>query len=156
MTAKPITFTTAEAQADEPIKIATPDLILFRDDVIPIETMTDLLFENISSQEIISIARNDLVNGQTVKYSPIKNLSSLAIKYGPKNIIALQGSIFNNYPIKLEDKIPDQGGGVGGLHVYADSSNSLIIEVANIADDERVEVQILSSGSLINDTIYGD
>ena len=138
------------------VKVATPDLILFKDDVVPIETMTDLLFENISSQEIISIVRNDIINGQDVSYSPIKNLSYLSIKYSPTNIISMQSSIFNNYPIKLEDRVPTAGSGVGGLHVFTDSNNSLVIEVENMEDDERVEVQVLTSGSVIDDTIYGD
>jgi hypothetical protein len=56
------------------IKIATPDIMIGKDEVVPIETMTNLIFEDIGGQEIINISRADLVNGQKVVYQPIKNL----------------------------------------------------------------------------------
>jgi hypothetical protein len=57
-----------------PVKTATPDIVLFDDSALPIEVMTDLIFENIGGQELISITRSDIVNGQKISYQPIKNL----------------------------------------------------------------------------------
>lgn len=152
----------------EPVKPASPDIILFNDDLVPIEVMADLLFEEIGGQELINIARNDTINGQSTVYRPIKNLSKLALRYSPLNIVALQNtsnSYFNNFPIKLDERTPLNGNGPGGLTVYAQNvlgtattlaSTNIIIEVVNIEDDERVEVQILTNGDVLSDTIYID
>jgi hypothetical protein len=114
--------------------------------------MTDLIFENIGGQELINIARNDIVNGQQVSYQPIKNLSSIQQQYNPNNILALQSTsdkYFANFPIKLETKIPTPGTGPNGRHVYIDSiSGNLIIEAINIEPDEQIEVEITVSGTI--------
>ena len=57
------------------------DLILFNNEAMPIELMTDLIFEDIGGHEIINIARTDTINGQTVIYQPIKNLTSIQQNY---------------------------------------------------------------------------
>jgi len=62
-------------KAVDPVLTAPIDTILYNDDSLPIEIMTDLIFENIGGQELINIARNDTVNGQTIIYQPIKNLT---------------------------------------------------------------------------------
>jgi hypothetical protein len=141
------------------VKIPTTDIIMYNDESTPIEVMSDLIFEDIGGQEIINIARNDLVNGQKVIYQPIKNLTSLAFQYNPQNILGLQDtaeSYFRKFPIKLENTIPTVGTGPNGETVYIDSSTgNLIINVINLASDEQVEVEVLQSGAVFNDTIYG-
>ena len=145
------------------VKEATPDIavegkFVSRESAIEANSaLVNLYFEQISAQEIITIARHDTVNGQTAAYQPIRNLSELGIKYGPQTIIPIQNSsksYFNNFAIKLEDYIPDVGTGIGGLYVYVDSDNSIVIELVGLAANEQVELQILSSGDIINDTIY--
>lgn len=150
----------------QPVKPASPDIILFNDDLVPIEVMTDLLFEEIGGQELINISRNDTINGQNLVYRPIRNLTQLATRYGPQNILALQNtsnSFFNNFPIKLEERLPIDGNGPGGTTVYFESvpatatapaTTNLVIEVVNMEEDERVEVQILTNANVLNDTIY--
>lgn len=64
-------------------KSATPDLILFDDTTLPIDIMTDLLFENIGGQEIINISRNDIINGQNIRYQLISNSTLLSQEYSP-------------------------------------------------------------------------
>lgn len=155
------------------IKPATPDLIQFNDADIPIEFMTDLLFEDIGGQEIISISRNDIVNGQKVTYNPIKNLSALGLQYNAQNIFSIPTSSqsqFNNYAIKLENHVPAYGEGTGEQlfpndidvnrrslkeTIYVEKgTGDLIINVTNLSDNEEVEVQMLSSGESFNDIIY--
>jgi hypothetical protein len=140
------------------VKIPTKDIILYNDESTPIEVMTDLIFEEIGGQEIINIARNDIINGQNVIYQPIKNLTSLYLQYNPQNILGLQNTsneYFKKFPIKLEDKIPTEGTGPFGEIVYIDTdTGNIIINVINLADDEQVEVEILNGGSIFNDTIY--
>jgi hypothetical protein len=141
------------------VKIATPDLFIFKDEVVPIETMTDLIFEDIGGHELITISRNDIIYGQNISYQPIKNLSNIYLQYNPQNIIGLQDtsdSFFKNYSIKLEAAIPDSGTGPNNEIVYIDpDTGNLVINVTDLYPDEQVEVQILTGWSSFNDTIYG-
>lgn len=141
------------------IKPATPDVILFNDDVVPIELMTDLIFENIGGQELINITRSDIVNGQDVIYQPIKNLSNVYFQYNPQNILGLQDidiNYFKKFPINFSNKVPECGTGPNCSTVYIDpDTGDLVINVINIARDEQVEVSIISDGVVLDDTIYG-
>jgi hypothetical protein len=139
-------------------KAATPDLILTKEDSLPVELMTDLIFEDIGGTELINISRHDLVSGQDVIYSPIKNLAEISKQYNPQNIISLQDSasaIFKNFAIKLEDFIPETGTGPNGEIVYleADTGN-IVINLVNVSKNEQIEVEILDSGTVLDGTIY--
>jgi hypothetical protein len=152
----PADITTASVAAalppPPPVKTAPIDTVLFNDDELPIEVMTDLIFENIGGQELINIARNDIINGQQVSYQPIKNLSSIQQQYNPNNILSVQSTsdkYFANFPIKLENKIPRTGTGPSGKHVYLDSTNgNIVIEAVNVEADEQIEVEITVSGTI--------
>lgn len=152
----PADITTATVAAalppPPPVKTAPIDTVLFNDDELPIEVMTDLIFENIGGQELINIARNDIINGQQVSYQPIKNLSSIQQQYNPNNILSVQSTsnkYFANFPIKLENKIPRTGTGPSGKHVYLDSTNgNIVIEAVNVEADEQIEVEITVSGTI--------
>lgn len=143
--------------APNPIKIATNDLKLYADQLIPIETMSDMIFEDIGGQEVISIARNDIINGQDVSYQPIKNMNGIYSQYNPQNILSLQSpsnSYFDSFQIKLENRIPSTGLGPYGQIVYLDEkTGDLLINILNLASDEEVKVQIQVSGSRFNGTI---
>ena len=134
------------------IKVAPIDTVLFNDDAVPKEIIADLLFENIGGQEILTIARHDTVNGQTVLYQPIKNINILQQQYNPNNLLRLRNTtntIFDNFTINLFNKIPQIGSGSGGSNIYLDpNSGDLIIELVNLSPDELVEVQITSSGTI--------
>ena len=144
--------TTAAPAASKTVKSAPIDTILFNDDSVSIEEMTDLIFENIGGQELINIARNDIVNGQQVSYQPIKNLSSIQQQYNPNNILGIQNTsdkYFANFSIKFENKIPETGSGPNGSNVYLDNiTGNLVIETVNMENDEQVEVEITVSGIL--------
>lgn len=154
----PNTPNTPTAASRPDIKTATPDLQIFSDELVPIEIMTDLIFENIGGQELIDISRHDLVNGQDIIYQPIKNVSSVYFSYNPQNMIKLQDtseSYFKNFPIRLGSKIPDEGTGPNKEVVYIDNdTGDLVINVYNMEPYEQVEVQILTSGTLLDGTIY--
>lgn len=155
-TATPITPTTSATavttMAAKPVKTATPDIVIFDDESVPVEVMADLIFENIGGQELINVARNDIVNGQQVIYQPIKNLSILQQQFNPNNIVSLQQTsdkYFAGFSIKLEDKIPQVGTGPNDDHVYIDNNTGdLIIETTNTAEDEQIEVEITSGGTI--------
>ena len=136
------------------VKSATPDIVQFDDASIVdnAEVIVDLLFENIGGQELLTIARYDTVNGQDVKYQPIKNLKIIQEEYNPNNLVRIQDTsdkYFANFPIKLDSKIPIVGNGLLGSNVYLDDSNALVLEFINLEADEQVDIQIT-----INGTIY--
>jgi len=133
------------------VKTAPIDTVISDNYIEDLEIMTDILFENVGGQELINIARNDIVNGQKISYNIIKNLAEIQQQYNPLNILGLQGSsdeIFRNFSINLNEKIPVVGNGTGGSNVYFDSSGDLTIEFVNLNSDEQIEVQISLSGTI--------
>ena len=161
--------------SDDSVKIATPDLIIFNDEVMSIETMTDLVFEDIGGYELATISRHDLVNGQKVIYSPIKNLTDLYLQYNPNNVLRLQSSdsYFKSLSLSIFDHLPVCGTGYDLIEkvgepdktkwtkvpncksVYIDPiTGDLVINLVNVKENEQVEVQILTSGDIFSDTIY--
>ena len=140
------------ASTSSQVKSATKDIILFDDGAVPVRLMEDLIFEDIGGQELINIARRDTVNGQKISYQPIKNLSSIEQQYNPNNLVSLQATsdkYFANFPIKLDDKVPQTGEGPGGDYVYIDTvTGNLIVEAVNLESDEQIEIQIARSGTI--------
>ena len=150
---EPEMFSARMFAAPPPVKTATLDIILFDEESVPTDGMFDQIFENIGGQELISITRSDIVNGQKISYQPIKNLSAIQQRYNPNNILSLQQTadkFFAGFSIKLEDKIPETGNGTNGENIYLNATGDLIIELINVNPDEQVETQISVSG-----TIYG-
>jgi hypothetical protein len=143
---------TTTSTAVVPVKTASIDTVLFDDETMPIDIMSDLIFEDIGGQELINIARNDIVNGQTISYQPIKNLSSLQQQYNPNNILSLQQTsdkYFANFSIKLDERIPTTGSGPNGEYVYLEeSTGDLIIELVNMPSSEQVDVEITLDGTI--------
>jgi hypothetical protein len=163
---------------DKSVKIATPDLIIFNDDVMSIEIMTDLIFEDIGGYELATISRHDLVNGQKVIYAPIKNLTDLYLQYNPNNVLRLQSSdsYFKSLSLSIFDHLPACGTGYdisppptnpgeqdknkwiktpNCKSVYIDPiSGDLVINLINVKDNEQVEVQVLTSGNVFSGTIH--
>jgi hypothetical protein len=166
------------ATANDSVKIATPDLIIFNDDVMSIEIMTDLIFEDIGGYELATISRHDLVNGQKVIYAPIKNFTDLYLQYNPNNVLRLQASdsYFKSLSLSIFDHLPVCGTGYdispppsnpneqdknkwiktpNCKSVYIDPiTGDLIINLVNVKENEQVEVQVLTSGDIFDDTIH--
>lgn len=134
------------------VKTSIPGNILFDDDLVPVELMTDLVFENIGGQELINIARNDTINGKPISYQLIKNLSDIEQQYNPNNILGLQSTsnkYFNNFPIKLDRKVPSSPTGPNGEYVYSDIQTAdIIVEAVNLEADEQIEIQIIVNGTI--------
>ena len=135
-----------------PAKTAPIDTVLFNDDSMSIEIMADLIFEDIGGHELINIARNDIINGQQISYTPIKNLGLIQQKYNPNNILGLQATsekYFANFAIKFEEKVPEEGNGPNGSNVYFDeTTGDLIIEGVNINKDELFDVEVSLNGTI--------
>lgn len=171
------------AKSNDSVKIATPDLIIFDEEAMAIETMTDLIFEDIGGYELANISRHDLVNGQKVIYAPIKNLTDLYLQYNPNNVLRLQSSdsYFKSLSLSIFDHLPVCGTGYdispppppandptykekdlnkwiktpNCKSVYIDQiTGDLVINLINVKQNEQVEVQVLTSGDVFSDTIY--
>jgi hypothetical protein len=149
----PTTAPTVVSPPPPPTKTAPIDTILFDDQSMSIEIMTDLIFEDIGGHELLSVSRNDIINGQRVSYTPIKNLGLVQQRYNPNNILGLQSTsdkYFANFAIKFDEKVPEEGSGPNGENIYIEpETGDLIIETININSDEQLEVQVA-----INGTIY--
>ena len=133
------------------VKTATMDIILFDDKSTSVESMADLIFENIGGQELLNIARNDTINGQDISYQPIKNIKSLQQAYNPNNILGIQKTsdkYFAGFPISFDQKFPNIGSGLNGENIYVDESGNLVIEAIGLNNDEQIEVQLSTSGTI--------
>ena len=133
------------------IKSAPIDTIEFIDETFSDNLIIDLLFEDVGGQELLTIARNDTVNGQSVVYQPFKNLGILQETYNATTLLRLQETsdrFFSNFLINLRSKIPNVGFGPNGATLYldAEATGNAIIEFINIRSDEQVEIQIASAG----------
>ena len=138
------------------VKVATPEIILFDDETLPIETLTDILFEDIGGQELLSMSRHDIISGNYIPNQLIKNLTSLNQEFSSKRLLSLQNTsdkYFSNFGIKLENKIPFVGNGLNGENVYLDESKNIIIELINLDIDEQVEVQLSIGGTMYTITL---
>lgn len=125
------------------IKQPDPSVILFDSGTVSPEYLIELEYEDISGMELINMSRSDLIDGQSVIYSPIKNLSYLRSKYNPNNIIAIpsySSSEFSKYRIDLI---------LRGITIpYFDENGNLVIEIEDVKQDELIEVEIDSSGTI--------
>ncbi len=151
-----------ERSKDTGIKAATPDLIVRDKQGQPIEYLTDLMYEQVGGQEILSISRADIINGQNVIYNPIKNISSINSRYSSQNIFFLTGTweeYFSNFAIKLESYLPDTGSGPNGEIIYIEENGTtanLVIEFVNLPQGLDVEVQTAFTSELFSDIIYNE
>ena len=143
-------FSVDSAAVSPAIKTAPIDTVEFVDEALSAELLLELLFEDVGGQELLTIARNDTVNGQPVVYQPFKNLGILQEIYNPTNLLKLQETsdkLFSNFTINLREKIPTVGNGPSGENYYFDFiSQNGIIELVNLKSDEQVEIEIASAG----------
>jgi hypothetical protein len=144
---------TYATSSEDFLKPATIDLMLDSSEVT-IELMTNLIFEEIGGQELISLSRHDMLNGQDVSYQPIRNMNRIALQYSPRSLVPLSGSsdeFFKNFAINIDEKLPTEEYSVG---YFEDVTGDIVINLNNISQDEQVEIQVISSTRLFNDTIY--
>ena len=160
--ATPNTPAVIPSTSNNAVKPATPDLIEFDNSKIPVDFITDLLFENIGGQEILSVSRSDIVNGQKVLYNPIKNTTSLSIEYSPQNLFSVTdttSSYFNNYSINLQERVPEIGTDETLNQVkevvYIDNTNGdVVVNVINMRSNDQVEISVINSLDEVSDIIF--
>lgn len=142
----------------EPVKYATPSDVLIDTNDLPVDLILKLTLEKIGGIELISLVRHDTVNGQNIVYRPIKNVSQLAISYNPQNMVQVPDtaeSFFKNFPIRLENHIPQDTNEFPPPVAYIDEeTGNVIIDTVNLKTDYEIELQMVSSGKVFNGTIY--
>lgn len=118
-------------------------------------TIVAMVFEKLGAVELTKFTRTDTVEGINPYYNIISNLSAIKKEFDPSNLVASQKSdtsLYNAFSIKLSNKIPgDQYLDDRGLdnYIYIDSDGNLIIELDNITQDELVEVEIDTNGTIV-------
>jgi len=151
---KPINpwITSSNYVAPKGVLQADPDIVITAgEEPISPELLLELQYEDISGMELINISRSDIIDGQNVIYSPIKNLSSLRRKYNPNNVIAMPAvstSLFSKYPIDLILRVGENPETGLPYEPYFDDNGNLVIELQDVREDEIVEVEIDTSGTI--------
>lgn len=82
----PVTPRNYTVQYKEDSLSADPDLMLKQVNQFPVELMEQLILQGIGGAELISIVRQDEVDGQKTIYQPISNLEQLKQEYNPQTI----------------------------------------------------------------------
>ena len=123
------------------VKQPEASLVKYNSDTLPEQLITDLLFEDIGGTELISLSRHDTINGQDIVYSLIRNLSILNKDFNPNNIISGQrsSSEIDQYSLDIASKLQS---------VTLNSSGDLIIEFSSIGNDEYVDIQLSTNGTI--------
>ena len=146
----PLDYALRQHQQGKATRVAASNLLIEPQDA-SIELMTQMTIEDIGSLELINTARHNLITGNNIVYKPFSKLSILNSQYDPLRILALADGTpaqFDAFSIPLENYLPDQL-----TNVSIDNSGNIIIDFINIQDGDFVEVEILSQGTLYNDTI---
>lgn len=146
------------------VKIATPQYVNFDENVLnPITggEIVNLFFEQIAGHELLILSNKNFVNTKNVDYQPIANISNFKNTYDPKKIIALQDTsdvYFFNFAINLLARIPDvpTDSSTNGTNVYIDANGDLVIETKDNAPDERIQIEIISGGTIDTDILEVD
>jgi hypothetical protein len=134
------------------VKAAPIDTVVFVDEPFDPNYFEDVLFQDFGGQELLTVARNDTVNGQNISYQPFKDLGIIRDQYTPNSLLSIQETsdrFFANFLIRLNEKIPGVGNGPDGATVYPEDegeTGSIVIEFINIESNEQAEIQILNAG----------
>jgi len=143
----------------EPLKVPDKDaLIDLTRNTSNAALIVSVLFEQLSSLELVKFTKSDTIDGINPQYSVISNIAEIKSKLDPSYLVSKQRpdvTIDNGFSIRLTDKIPS----IDYLfdnnipnYVYFDATigdnGSLIIELDNIDTDEIVEVEIDTSGTI--------
>lgn len=146
------------------IRSATPDVVIFDEDSLPIEIMYSRIFEKIGAIELIDLSRSEIINGQFVKNSPITNSQSVNFFYNSLNIFKAPGDIrstFDNFGIRFLSYIPaqgtgpvvDQNSGERAIVYVSEETGGIVVDVTGLTSNERVQIQVLDSGQILGDRI---
>ena len=176
-------FNTSADREENRIKSLEPDDIVTKPapevskiDVTPIKLTNEeteaelarLFLMDIGGRELITLTRHDQIAGINQEYSPIKNLSNIALEYNPLAIspnadnVSTYLTLFNFDITKyiptqqeLNEEYPLEENASKRSVVYFDkTTNSLVVHVKNTFTNERVEVEFIIPEGVKDGTIY--
>jgi hypothetical protein len=140
------------------VKIPGDNLFAVTREAINPAAMEKLFFDSIGTTEIINVERHDNINTLNAPYQPIVDIASINTEYNPNKIVSLQktaSSYFNTFAIPFDDYMPENGTGPANEIVYVEQeTGDLIINVLELPQNFKVEIQVLSFEDILNDTIY--
>jgi hypothetical protein len=133
------------------VKVATPDILLDNES-LSIETRGDYSFATVGGIELLSASRHDLIDSPYNEgYTPLtdagtvfNNQPAIVFNDGSRNI-------FNTYTIDLNYHTPQLP--ENELIQLDTSSGTVIVTLKNLQQDYMVEVEVVSAGTVFNDTI---
>jgi hypothetical protein len=136
-------ITATSYSAPSGIKQAQPDIIIDPDIDTSGDYIVERFFEELGGTELINLSRYDLIDGISVNYNPIANLSRLRRRFNPNNLIALDilsDDEFSKFSIDLLSR--------GIYEPIFDDDGNLVVEVDIIRSEENIDVEISLSGTL--------
>lgn len=127
-----------------------------------------LTLVNIGGRELAKLSRHDEINGIRQDYSPIKNMSDIALQYNPLAISPNADNVSNfltTFNLDITKYIPTQNELDQEYPLDTDSdkrqvvffdkaTNSLTIHVKNIFTNEKIEVEFVFPEEVKDGTIY--
>jgi len=155
------------------VKLPTRDVVNFQVAPALPEYIAEILFEEVGGTELINMVRHDTVSGINVAYSIISNLTQINLKFDPSLSLSGVGTydpIFSKYKIKFETKVPDgdfylltrdiipipgeeeSSANIDNLgnNFYINQNGDLVIELTNIQEDEGIEIEVRTDGTIYN------
>lgn len=156
-----------------PVKMPTREVVNFTTAPVLPEYVEELLFEDIGGTELINMVRHDTVSGVNVAYNIISNLTQVNLKFDPSLTLSGVGTydpIFGKYKIKFENKIPlekfyeltegiipepvspETSASISNLgpNIYINADGDLVIELSNMLEDEVIELEVRTDGTIYN------
>lgn len=141
------------------IKLPTRDIVNIEPQIAGIAEIEKYIFQDIAGTELINLVRHDTVTGIDVVYSVISDLTKVNIDFDPSLLLlnkAQYQSIFNQYSIKLVNKVPDETFYDQNkelpennllTNVYYDGDD-LVLEFQNVKTTELVQVEVETDGKI--------
>ena len=143
-------------QRNNQVKIATPDLFVaaVTNKKENPEVIAALNFASATPGELINTTTSFLVNSPDVIYQPLKDIDKIKNTYDPAKILGLASGVSvspgKQFAYDLQYYLPDSP---VPNYYWTNNNLQIVIEFANLSNDQKVEVQFLSQGVKINDII---
>lgn len=141
------------------VRLPTRDIVNIEPQISDVAEIEKYIFQDIAGTELINLVRHDTVYGIDIVYSIISDLTKINIDFDPSLLLlnkAQYQSIFNQYSIKLVNKIPDQTFYDENqslpennllTNTYFDGEN-LVLEFNNVRQTELVQIEIETDGKI--------
>lgn len=149
-----------------PVSGSEINVIGFYEAAISNEAFENLILDEIGGRELSTLVRHETLTGSTVvKNTPIENITEVLQKNSPINISPNINSVtdyFDTFPMLLSEYLPTEEElnaentySYQKQYVYFEPTiNTIIFNIINNNNGERVQVEFVVFDSLKNDTIY--